>query len=205
MFIVAGIIAIVVMASLPSLMCKHFCRCQASIVALVACCQAGVVALVVMALLPPMRRHLAIVLMTIVPLITMVFLPFLCAAISATVELATLPSSLVVALIAMAPLLLMQSCHNNCDCWPHDNGFVAVVNAQASLQLSSWCCCPCNNGVVALGLQHCCFPCCDGIVAILKLALLPLSQWCLCHHQCAGILTIITMALLPLSQWHCCH
>ena len=60
MFIDAGIFAIVVMASLLSLM--HSClKCfQACGVALVACCKAGVVvaALVMMVLLPSMHRHL---------------------------------------------------------------------------------------------------------------------------------------------------
>jgi hypothetical protein len=55
---VAGVFAIVVIVSLPLLMQRHLCHCQASIVALVACCQAGVITLVVMVLLPLMRRRL---------------------------------------------------------------------------------------------------------------------------------------------------
>jgi hypothetical protein len=54
----AGIFAIVVMAPLLSLMSRRLCCRQASIVALVACCQAGVVALIVMALLPLMHKRL---------------------------------------------------------------------------------------------------------------------------------------------------
>ncbi len=57
-FIDAGVFAIIVMASLPSLMHRRLCCHQASIVALIACCKAGVIALVMMVLLPLMRRHL---------------------------------------------------------------------------------------------------------------------------------------------------
>jgi hypothetical protein len=57
-FIDAGIFAIIVMESLPSLMRRHLCRHQASIIALAACHQAGIVALVVMALSLLMRRCL---------------------------------------------------------------------------------------------------------------------------------------------------
>jgi hypothetical protein len=45
----------------------------------------------------------------------------------------------------------------------------------------------------------------QGVVAILKLALLPLSQWHHCHHWCASFLIAIMMGMLPLLQWHCCH
>jgi hypothetical protein len=41
-------LAIAVMVSLPLLMCRRLHSCQASVVTLVACCQAGVVALIVM-------------------------------------------------------------------------------------------------------------------------------------------------------------
>jgi hypothetical protein len=56
----AGIFAIVVMVSLLSLMRSCLQRCQASVVALIACCKAGAVvaALVMMVLLPSMCRHL---------------------------------------------------------------------------------------------------------------------------------------------------
>jgi hypothetical protein len=50
------IVALVPMVLLLSFMCRHLRHCWASIVALVACCQAGVFALVVMASLPSMRR-----------------------------------------------------------------------------------------------------------------------------------------------------
>jgi hypothetical protein len=57
-FIDAGIFAIVVMTSLPSMMRKRLrCR-QVIVVALIARRKAGVVALIVMASLPLMRRRL---------------------------------------------------------------------------------------------------------------------------------------------------
>ncbi len=91
----------------------------------------------------------------------------------------------VVALIAMAllPLMGMHLHHFcNCNCCPHDNGIDAVVNVQASLPLSSWHCCSCNNGIVALDLQRPCCPHCNGAVVILKLALLPSLQWHCQYH-----------------------
>ncbi len=134
---------------------RHLCPCQAGVIALVACHQAGVVALIVMVSLPSMRRHLC--------------------------------------------------CCYNCNCCPHDNGTIALVDAQGSLPLLSWCHCPCNNGIVALDLLwHCC-PYCNGIVAVLNLALFPLLQWCHSHHQYAGFLAIIAMALLTLLQLHWCR
>jgi hypothetical protein len=57
-FIDAGVFAIVVMASLPSMMCRRLCRRQVIVVAIIARRKAGVVALVVMASLPLMRRRL---------------------------------------------------------------------------------------------------------------------------------------------------
>jgi hypothetical protein len=57
-FMDAGVFAIVVMVSLPSLMRRRLCRYQVILVALIARCKAGIVALIVMALLPLMRRHL---------------------------------------------------------------------------------------------------------------------------------------------------
>ncbi len=57
-FIVTGIFAIVMMESLLLLMWRRLCCHQASVIALVAFCQAGIVALVVMALLPSMHRRL---------------------------------------------------------------------------------------------------------------------------------------------------
>jgi hypothetical protein len=57
-FIDAGVFAIVVMASLPSLMHRGLRRCQVIVIAIIAHRKAGVVALVMMASLPLMRRHL---------------------------------------------------------------------------------------------------------------------------------------------------
>ncbi len=114
----------------------------------------------------------------------------------------------IVALVAMALLPLMRRCLCrccNCNCCPHDNDAIAIVNGQASLPLLRWYCPPHNNGVDALDLRWRCCPLCNGIVAILKLVLLPLLQWRHCHHQCAGILAVIVMALLSLLQWCCCH
>jgi hypothetical protein len=54
----AGVFAIVVMVSLPSLMRRRLRRHQVIVVALIAQCKAGVIALAVMASLPLMRRRL---------------------------------------------------------------------------------------------------------------------------------------------------
>ncbi len=99
-------------------------------------------------------------------------------------------------------------------CCLHDNGVIAVIDAQASLPSSKWRCLPHNNGVVALDLWWCCCPSCDCAVAILKLASSPSSQWrCRhhqchcprrlsaswhCHRQCAGIFAVIAMSILAL-------
>jgi hypothetical protein len=138
-----AIVALVMMALLPSSMRRRLHHCSTSIVALVACCQAGVVAIVMMALLLSMCRHLCH--------------------------------------------------HNHCNCHPHENGIVVVVNAQTSLPSSSWHCCPCNNGImisammceyaeVALDPRQRYCPRLNGIVAILKLVSLPLLQRRLHHH-----------------------
>ncbi len=112
----------------------------------------------------------------------------------------------IVALVVLALLSLMRRhlhCCHDCKCCPHDDGIVAIVNAQASLSLSSWCQCLCNNCIAALDLQWCCCPCCNGIIAVLKLVLFFLVAMAVLLSS-AGILAIITMALLPLLQWHCC-
>jgi hypothetical protein len=142
------------MAPLPLSLCRRLCSCQASIVALIACCQAGDVALVMMALLLLMRRHI---------------------------------------------------CHCcNCSCRPHDNGAVTVVDAQGSLPLMRWHCCPCNNGIVALitmvllSLIH------NGLVVLAMMELLPSSSWCHCPH-CNGVVVIMDAQVsLPSLQWHHC-
>jgi hypothetical protein len=57
-FIDAGVFAIIVMTSLPSMMRRRLRRRRVIVVALIARRKAGVVALAVMASLPLMRRHL---------------------------------------------------------------------------------------------------------------------------------------------------
>ncbi len=52
------IVALVMMAWLPSSMRRHLCCCQVSVITLVAHCQAGVITLIEMASLPLMRRRL---------------------------------------------------------------------------------------------------------------------------------------------------
>jgi hypothetical protein len=146
--------------------------------------------------------------MAIVFLIMMALLPSLMHRHLHRCWLALLPLLIVIALVLMVPLQLMcrHLCHRcNCNCWPHDDRIVAIVNAQVSFLWSSWRHSPCNNGAVTLDPQQHCFSYWDGIVAIHKLSSLPLLQWCLCHHQCTGILTIITIALLPSLRWHSCR
>ncbi len=135
--VMMAIVALVTMALSPLSMRRRLCHCGASVIALVACCQAGIVALITIVLFPSMHLHLC--------------------------------------------------CCRDCNCRPCDDGAsLLVVDAQASLlPLLRWCCCPRNNGIVAIDLQwHCCpcCPCCDGVVTILKLVLLLLLQW-RCHHH----------------------
>jgi hypothetical protein len=150
-------------------------------------CPAGVVALITMVLLPLIRNN-------VVAFVTTASMPssswHCCPChngvgviINAQVSLPSCNG--IVALVVMALLLLMyrRLCRcRDCNCRPHDNGVVAIVNAQASLPLSSWCCCPCNNGIVALALRQRCCPHRNGIIVIPKLASLSSLQWCCCHH-----------------------
>ncbi len=201
------------MVSLLLLMCRRLCRGQASIVALIPCHKAVSLPLLWWRWCHWCAGIFAVVAMTVVTLIMMVLLPSLmcswlhrCQA--SAIALFTHRWADMFALVVMAPLPSMHrrlcpSC--NCNCCPHDDGVIAVVDAQAFLLTSSWHCCPRNNGIVTFDPLWRWFPLCNGIVAVLKLASWPLLQWHLCHHQCAGILTIITMVLLPLSQWHCCR
>jgi hypothetical protein len=117
----------------------------------------------------------------------------------------------------IASLLSMRRrlCHHcHCDCHPHDNSIVAIVNVQASLPSSSWRCCPCNNGAVALDPRWRCCHHCNGVITILKLVLLPLLQLRCCHHpsccpccllsswcccrQCRGVFAVVPMAIVAL-------
>ncbi len=93
----------------------------------------------------------------------------------------------VVALIAMALLLLMcrrLCCHCNGDCRSCCNDVSTIVKLAWS---SSWCCCPCNNEVVAVINAH----------ASLLSSRSPLSCWCCCP-QYASISVLVARASLPL-------
>jgi hypothetical protein len=101
--------------------------------------------------------------------------------------------------MALLPSMHRHLCHcHHCNCYPHDNGVIVVVNVQESLLLLRWHQLPLNNGIVTLDLQQCCCPCCDCIVAILKLAYLHSLQWHWYHHQCHCPCCL-------LASWHCCH
>ncbi len=154
----------------------------------------------------------AIVAMLIVVLVTMALLLLLIHRhVAAGVKLVALPLSLVVKL-ALSSTSWWYCCHcvqdfcwcRGCNCCPHDDSIIAIVNVQTSLPSSRWHCGPCNNGAVALDSHWCCCTCHDSIVAILKLALLPSLQWHCHHHQCTGVFVVITMALLLSLWWHCC-
>jgi hypothetical protein len=92
---------------------------------------------------------------------------------------------------------------------PCNNLVVAVIDAQASLLLPSWHCCPCHNGVAVIDAQVtsqsrplCC--CYNNVVSLVAMTSLPLSSWCCCPRH-NGIVTIINVqASLLLSQWHHC-
>ena len=155
----------------PRVSCSYNSRSGSAsslVFALVAHPQAGVVAIDAQASLPSMRRHLCRLCCRrggVVALVTMASLPLPVRRHLAIVELASPPSSLI---IELASLLLMcrHLCRRcNCDCRPHHDGVVTVVDAQASLLLLSWC-------VIAL-VTVASSPLIlirDGIVAILKLA-----------------------------------
>ncbi len=140
----------------------------------------AIVALITMVLLPLlMRRHLCCCQTSLVALVAHHWADI--------VTLIACHQAGIVALVVIVSLSSMRRrlCHCcHCNCCPHDDGIIAVVDAQEPLPLSSWLHCPCNKGVVTLDLQRHCCPRCDGIVAVLKLASLPSLQWCCCHHQC---------------------
>jgi hypothetical protein len=97
-------------------------HCQASVIALVACCQADIVTHIAMALLPLMRRVFAVVVIAIVALMAMALLPLLMRKCPCCCQ------ESVVALIKMVPLPLIR------------NGVVARI-MMALLLSSSWHCC----------------------------------------------------------------
>ncbi len=216
-FFTNGIVAIVNVASLPSSWwgyCCRWCSGISAVVKLALLPLSLVVKLVLLALLWWSCCHqcagvFAVFTLVIFALVTMALLPSsMCRHLHRCWGSIVACRAGVVTLVMMASMPSMRRhlcCCRDCDCCPHNNGFDAIVDAQATLLLSSWHCCPHNNGVVALyPHRHCC-PCCTGIVAVLKLALLPLLQWHCCHHQCTGILAIIAMTLLPSLQWRCCR
>jgi hypothetical protein len=94
-------------------------------------------------------------------------------------------------------------------CHPHCNG-VVIIDVQVSLQ-SRHLCHHCNNFVALVAMlplpssSWCCCPCHDGIITIvIAQAPLQLSQW---HHCpcCTGAITNIARLLSPLLHWHHCH
>ncbi len=97
----------------------------------------------------------------------------------------------VVALIVMMllPLMRRHLCHHgNGDCCHHPDGISAIVKLAWS---SSWCCCPCDNGVVAVidNNRHC-YPHWNGMFAPL--------HWC--HRPChTGVIILSMLALMHLS------
>jgi hypothetical protein len=90
------------------------------------------------------------------------------------------------ALVTMALLLLSSWC-----CRPHHNGVVAIINSQVSLPLSQWRHCPLALAPLPT-LRGCC-----GVVAPIALTSLP-------SHQ-VGIVTAIAPPLLPLLSWCVCN
>ncbi len=148
------IVALVTTALSPLSMRRRLCHCQASIIALVACCQAGIVVIVVMTSLSSMRRHLC----------------HYC-----DCNCCPHDNGIAPVVDAQAFLLSFTWCccpRNNCvvafdlqpHCFPLHNGVVAVLKLTSS-PLLRW------------HLHH---HQCAGILAIITMALLPLLQWHCC-------------------------
>ncbi len=137
-----------------------------------------------MALFWSMHRNFLLLSQLINALITMALLPLsmhrrLHCCQTSIIALVTHHQTVIIALIVMASLPSISRhlcCCYNCNCCPHDNCVVAVVNAHASLPLSSWHYFPCNNSNIVFDPGWYSYLCHDGIVAILKLALSPLLQ-----------------------------
>ena len=130
-------------------------------VALVTHCRAGVVTVDAQASLPTMRWRLCHRHGGIVALVTMASSPSPVCRHLAVVELALTPSLLIIKLAPLPPMHRSLFRHYNCDCRPHHDGVVTVVDVQASLLLLSWCHCPRNSGFIALDLDprwHCSHP-----------------------------------------------
>ncbi len=206
-----SVVALVAMALLPSSSCPHCLHPNdivviIDVVVFVACHQAGIVTIDAQAYLPLLQWQLLLSSQWHCCCCQ-------CAGVSTVVELALLPLLLILKLALLQllqwPCLLSMCrhlhCRHDCDCHPHDNGIVAVVDAKGSLPLSRWHHHPCNNGIVALDPRwHCC-PCHDAIVAILKLALLPLLQSHHRHHQCLPSSLVVKLASLPSMHRHLCR
>jgi hypothetical protein len=96
----------------------------------------------------------------------------------------------VVALVAM-----MLSPSSSWCCCPCHDGVVAIVNVQVSLPLSGWCHHPLALAPLPTLHRHC-DPCFTRIVA-------PNVQTFSSLH-CMGTITIIAAALLSPSSWHVC-
>ncbi len=198
-----AIVALMTMVSLPLLMGRHPCHRIDGVIALITMALLpliwdSVVTLVMMALLPSSSWHCLFVAMVSVSSLMCRHPCHHCNGI--------------VALITMALLPLIRRClccHCNSDCCPFCNSISAIVDLAWS---SSWRHCPCNNGVVAiinaqesvLLLSWCHYPHCDGGTAINAQASLQSGH--LCHH-CNKVAALVAMAMLQLSSWyHCpCH
>jgi hypothetical protein len=124
--------------------------------------------------------------------------------------------------MALLPLMCRHLCHHcNCDCHPHDNGIVAIVNAQGSLQSSrsmvalvTMALLPLiHNGVVARIVMvsspssswRCC-PCCNDINIIINVvALVACCQAGIVAIDVQASLLLLQWQLSLLSQWHHHH
>ena len=94
----------------------------------------------------------------------------------------------IVALVAMSLLPLSSWC-----CCPCHDGIITIVIVQASLPYSQWRHCPCCTGDIA-NIAWALSPCCNGIIVIIPLTSLPSLY--------KGIVTIVAPMLLPPPSWH---
>ncbi len=143
-----------------------------------------------------------------------------CAGITAIVELALLPSLLVIKQASL-PSSWWHHCHQCAGIFTIIAITIIVLMAMASLPLSMHRCPCCHQaGVVALVTMASSPLICIGVVALVVMALLPSLSWCSCPccngviiitsvivliacHQ-AGIVALVVMALLPLMHRRLC-
>ena len=148
---------IVELVSLP-LMRRHLCHRCTGIFAIFA---VAAVALWPLWHLCRLRRHHG----GVVALVTMALSLSLVRRYLAIVELALSPLSLVIELESLSLMGRHLCCRCNCNCRPHHDGVVTIVDVQASLLLLSWCIVPlvtvASSPLILI---------CDGIVAVLNLA-----------------------------------